>query len=259
MTSAKPIDQYRRVAAAGPAQDEHQLVLEYAPLVKRIAYHLSGRLPQTVEIEDLVQAGTIGLIEAARKFDPENGASFETFASIRIRGAMIDQVRPCDWTPRSVHRRSRELSEAMRRVGHRLGREPRDTEVMEELGMSAEEYHAALRDVATSRMVSFEEICPTGDEPAGLPGTGETPHAEADEADFRAALAEGIRGLSEREQQVLSMYYDDELNLREIGEVLGVTESRVCQIHAKSMLRLRAQLLDWAEERPGAARLLERN
>jgi RNA polymerase sigma factor for flagellar operon FliA len=259
MTTAKPIDQYRRVASAGTGMSENELVVQYAPLVKRIAFHLSGRLPQTVEIDDLIQAGTIGLIEAARKFDPENGASFETFASIRVRGAMIDQVRPCDWTPRSVHRRARELSEAMRRVGHRLGREPKDAEVMEELGMSVEEYHDALRDVASSKMVSYEEICPTGEEPAGLPTALDTPHEEADEDDFRAALAAGIGTLSEREQQVLSMYYDDELNLREIGEVLGVTESRVCQIHAKSMLRLRAQLLDWADDHPGAASVHRRN
>lgn len=241
------IDQYRSAGAPGVA-DERALVMEYAPLVKRIAHHLAARLPQTLEVDDLMQAGMIGLLEAARKFDPENGASFETFAGIRIRGAMIDQVRPCDWTPRSVHRKGREMADAVRRIEHREGRPARDAEVMEALGLDVEGYHQTLRDVASSRMLSYDEICPTGDEhPAGMPVASERPDQRVTETDFRAALARAIGELSEREQQVLSLYYDEELNLREIGEVLGVTESRICQIHSKCVVRLRALLSDWVE------------
>lgn len=247
----RQIDQYRATAAPNVA-DERALVMEYAPLVKRIAHHLSARLPQTLEVEDLMQAGMIGLLEAARKFDPDNGASFETFAGIRIRGAMIDQVRPCDWTPRSVHRKGRDMADAVRRIEHREGRPARDAEVMETLGLDVEAYHQTLRDVASSRMLSYDEICPTGDEhPSGMPVASERPDQRVTEADFRGALARAIGELSEREQQVLALYYDEELNLREIGEVLGVTESRICQIHSKCVVRLRALLSDWVSPEGG--------
>lgn len=162
MAADREIDRYRSLAAAQRQQQESDLVRQYAPLVKRIAHHLSHRLPSTVEFDDLLQAGTLGLLEAARKYNPAEGASFETFAGIRIRGAMIDEVRPMDWTPRSVHRKSREFSEAVRALEHRLGRTPRDQEVMAELGLDAQRYHDALRDTASTKLVSYEAICPPG-------------------------------------------------------------------------------------------------
>lgn len=251
MTSgARPVELYQEVSAASAAQvHESDLVSRYGPLVRRIAHHLSGRLPRTVEIEDLIQAGLIGLIEAARKFDPTQGASFETFAGIRIRGAMIDEVRPCDWTPRSVHRKARELGQAIRAIESRLGREARDAEIMAELGIDSDAYHALLRDINSSRMLSIEALVPEGgDVSIVLPASDGTPESTEVQAEFRRALAAAIENLPEREKQVMSMYYDDELNLREIGAVLGVSESRVCQIHAKVIARLRADLCEWHAE-----------
>ena len=167
MAADREIDRYRSLAAAQRQKQESNLVRQYAPLVKRIAHHLSHRLPSTVEFDDLLQAGMLGLLEAARKYNPAEGASFETFAGIRIRGAMIDEVRPMDWTPRSVHRKSREFSEAVRGLEHRLGRTPRDQEVMAELGLDAQRYHDALRDSASAaaidpRVATASHAAPTG-------------------------------------------------------------------------------------------------
>jgi RNA polymerase sigma factor for flagellar operon FliA len=245
-----PVDAYREVSAGTevPASED-EVLTRYGPMVRRIAHHLAGRLPQTVEIEDLIQAGLMGLIESARKYEPGQGASFETFAGIRVRGAMIDQVRPCDWAPRSLHRKARALGRAIHAVESRQGREARDAEVMDELSMAADEYYTLLRDINTSKMLSVEAIVPSdGEGTAALSVTERTPQHQQMESEFRSSLVEAIEHLPERERQVLSMYYQDELNLREIGAVLGVTESRVCQIHAKVMARLRAELGDWGEE-----------
>lgn len=250
MAADKELDRYRSLAAAQRQQQESDLVREYAPLVKRIAHHLMHRLPPTVELDDLLQAGTLGLLEAARKFNPAEGASFETFAGIRIRGAMIDEVRPMDWTPRSVHRKSREFSEAVRGLEHRLGRTPRDQEVMAELGIDAQRYHDALRDAAGTKLVSYEAICPPGEAHEATATDKHSPEAATHRQAFKKALAKAIKKLGRRDQQVLSMYYDDQLNFREIGEVLSVTEARVCQLHAKAMLALRRSLQDWADDNP---------
>ena len=250
MASGRELDRYRSLAAAQRQQQEAELVREYAPLVKRIAHHLSHRLPPTVELDDLLQAGTLGLLEAARKFNPAEGASFETFAGIRIRGAMIDEVRPMDWTPRSVHRKSREFSEAIRSLEHRLGRAPRDQEIMTELGLDAQRYHDALRDAAGTKLVSYEAICPPGEAHEATASHKNSPEVAAHRLAFKAALGKAIERLGLRDQQVLSMYYDDQLNFREIGEVLAVSEARVCQLHAKAMLALRRSLQNWVEDNP---------
>lgn len=249
MTSgANPVEAYRQASGGnrGP-RDEGAVVEEYGPLVRRIAHHISMRLPQTVELEDVIQAGLIGLIEASRKFDPSHGASFETYAGIRIRGAMIDQVRPCDWAPRSLHRKARELGRAIHAVESREGREARDPEIMAELGMEKSEYHELLRDINLSKVLSIESILPADgwDGVVGASADYSTPEKEHLQTQFRADLIQAINQLPERDRQVLSMYYDDELNLREIGSVLGVTESRICQIHAKTMARLRALVTEW--------------
>jgi RNA polymerase sigma factor for flagellar operon FliA len=246
----RTVDRYKSLAASQRRQSEADLVRSYAPLVKRIALHLSHRLPPTVELDDLLQAGTLGLLEAARKFNPSEGASFETFAGIRIRGAMIDEVRPMDWTPRSVHRKSREFSEAVRTLEHRLGRTPRDQEVMAELGLDAQRYHDALRDAAGTKLVSYEAICPPGEAHQATASDSASPERAAHRRAFKLALARAIKGLGQRDQQVLSMYYDDELNFREIGEVLSVSEARVCQLHAKAMLALRRSLQSWVDDNP---------
>ena len=234
-------DAYNEVAAYGGGDDEDRLVADYAPLVKRLAHHLAGRLPDSVQVDDLVQAGMLGLLEAARRYRPDGGARFETYATTRIRGAMVDALRPNDWTPRSVNRRAREMAEAVQRVEHRQGRAASDAEIMQEMGLDAEAYHRAMRDVATARLLSLDELADSGN-PGAEPTDPVTPEAAASEVSFRSALAEAIRGLPEREQQLLALYYDEELNLREIGAVLGVSESRVCQLHGQALVRLRARV-----------------
>ena len=232
--------------AQGSAEQQDRLVEQYAPLVKRIAYHLLGRLPSSVQVEDLMQAGMIGLLEASRKFDFGKGASFETYAGIRIRGAMLDEVRKGDWAPRSVHRNKRMVSDAMRAVEARLGRDAKDHEVAAELDMSLEEYYAILSDTAGSKLFSFDDLLEAG-APADVQG-GEEPLSGLQDERFRAALVEAIDGLPERERLLLSLYYDEELNLKEIGAVLGVSESRVSQLHSQCAARLRAKLTNWRND-----------
>ena len=221
------------------------LVREHAPLVKRIAHHLMGRLPDSVQVDDLIQAGMIGLLEAARKYDGGKGASFETYAGIRIRGAMLDEIRKGDWAPRSVHRNSRRISDAIRQVESEKGRDAEDSEVAAALGISQDEYHQILKDSAGCRLFSYEEIV---ENDGGHEFTDETtpgPGAGMERDAFRKHLAEAIGALPEREQLVLALYYDEELNLKEIGAVLGVSESRVSQLHSQATHRLRARLNDW--------------
>lgn len=231
-------------------QDE--VVARHAPLVKRIAYHLMSRLPSSVQVDDLIQAGMIGLLEASRNYDAAQGASFETYASIRIRGAMLDEVRKGDWAPRSVHRKARAVAQAVRDVENKLGRDARDHEVAESLGMSLDEYHHTLQDAHGYRVFSFEEL--GVDEEAevtsgeGFSDAKLNPFEGLQNEDFQRCLAEAISGLPERERLVVTLYYDEELNLREIGAVLGVSESRVSQLHSQAMLRLRARMEPWGGE-----------
>ena len=224
----------------------NELVVHHEPLVKRIAYHLMSRLPASVQADDLIQAGMIGLIEASRKFDPEQGASFETYAGIRIRGAMLDEIRRTDWTPRSVHRKAREVAEAVRKIENEVGRDARDVEVAEEMGLGLDEYHKILQDSTGCRIFSFEDPGTLVDE--GYPQSNRQPNQPLEnlqKSDFKQGLAQEIKGLPERERLVMALYYDEELNLREIGEILGVSESRVCQIHGQALIRLRARMGEW--------------
>lgn len=224
----------------------NQLVVEHEPLVKRIAFHLMSRLPASVQADDLIQAGMIGLIEASRKFDPEQGASFETYAGIRIRGAMLDEIRRTDWTPRSVHRKAREVAEAVRRIENEKGRDARDVEVAEAMGLNLNEYHKILQDATGCRIFSFEDPGSIGED--GLAQSHRHPDQPLENlqnCDFKQGLAGAIKGLPERERLVMALYYDEELNLREIGEILGVSESRVCQIHGQALIRLRARMEEW--------------
>lgn len=233
--------------AAVEQQGENDLVVRHAPLVKRLAHHLISRLPASVQLDDLIQAGMIGLLEAARQYDASQGASFQTYASIRIRGAMLDEMRRLDWTPRSVHRKAREVAEATREIENETGREATDAEVAARIGISLDEYHHILCDVSTSKVFSIDqEDSETGGVPE-TPGDEPTPLAMLEEAGFRRALAAAIAELPERERLVMALYYDEELNLREIGAVLGVSESRVSQIHGRIMLKLRGLMAEWAD------------
>ena len=232
--------------AANQENDRDDLVTLHAPLVKRIAYHLMSRLPPSVQADDLIQAGMIGLLEAARNYDRAQGASFETYAGIRIRGAMLDEIRRTDWTPRSVHRKARQVAEAVRQIENAKGRDARDAEVAELLGIDLNEYHRILQDSTGCRIFSFEDPGGMGED-QDLRGAEQPnePLNHLQRADFQKALAKAIEGLPERERLVMALYYDEELNLREIGEVLGVSESRVCQIHGQALIRLRARMSEW--------------
>ncbi|RFA28530.1 RNA polymerase sigma factor FliA [Alkalilimnicola ehrlichii] len=229
-------------------QGENDLVVRHASLVKRLAHHMIMRLPPAVQLDDLIQAGMIGLLEAARQYDASQGASFQTYASIRIRGAMLDEMRRLDWTPRSVHRKAREVAEAVRALEHETGRDPSDHEVAERLDISLDEYHHILQDVSTSKIFSIDQEDPELGEAHEPAGTGPTPLGLLEEDGFRGALVEAIAELPERERLVMALYYDEELNLREIGEVLGVSESRVSQIHGRIMIKLRGMMADWVDK-----------
>ncbi|MBC54427.1 MAG: RNA polymerase sigma factor FliA [Gammaproteobacteria bacterium] len=243
MTSATGASVYQDVQATSM----NELVVQHAPLVKRIAHHLLMRMPSSVQLDDLIQSGMIGLLEAASKYDVSKGASFETYAGIRIRGAMLDEIRRGDWAPRSVHRKSREVAAAVKSVEMRTGSDAKDHEVAEELGIDLETYYTILQDASGSRLFSFDDLTEGGDDSALEAASGEIsgPADELQEEDFRLHLAEAIEGLPEREKLVLALYYDEELNLKEIGEVLGVSESRISQIHSQAALRLRARLQEW--------------
>lgn len=236
---------YSNVAASANPSGE-DLVTANIGLVKRIAHHLAARLPSSVDVDDLMQAGMVGLLEAAGNFDPGRGASFETYAGIRIRGAMLDDIRKHDWTPRSVHHKYRQVTEAIHNIEAEFGRAAEPTEVADRLGLSMDEYHKILNDSASSRLFSLDETLdePTLHRPSPASKTA-TPDEELFRSQFHEHLAGAIDDLPERERLVLSLYYEQELNLKEIGKVLDVSESRVCQIHGQAVMRLRAAAERW--------------
>jgi RNA polymerase sigma factor FliA len=245
MAVSDRLNPYSEAGGNSPAA----LLERYSPLVKRIAHHLLGRLPSSVQVDDLIQAGVIGLLEASRNYDATKGASFETYAGIRIRGSMIDEVRRGDWAPRSVHRNARRVQQAMVRLEKRLGRDATDQELATELGVTLAEYHAIAQDSVCSKLFSIDELGGENDNPEDyLPGSGVSPADGVQRDSLRRQLASAIAELPERERLVLGLYYDEELNLKEIGLVLGVSESRVSQIHSQAALRLRSRLRDWGAD-----------
>ena len=220
----------------------NECIAQHADLVRRIAHHLAARLPASVEVDDLIQAGMIGLIEASRSYDAEQGASFETFASIRIRGSMIDEIRRGDWVPRSVHRRARDAAATIRRLEQASGRAASATEVAEAMEMPLPEYMRLVEDASRGQVLSLESRIEDQGELDTVAQGGPTPQQVLERGEFGRELGRAISQLPEREQLVLSLYYEQELNLKEIGAVLGVSESRVCQIHGQATLRLRGRL-----------------
>ena len=219
-----------------------QLIVNHLSLVKRIAYHLLSRLPSTVQVDDLIQAGMLGLIEAAKNYDPSQGASFETYAGIRIRGAILDEVRHGDWSPRSLHKKMRQINEAAREIENQTGRDARDHEIADKLSISLDDYHVVLRESSAIKMssLSYSEEGHEQDIPME-----KEPLSELHNEGFQQALTRSISELPEREQMIMSLYYNEELNFKEIGQVLEVSESRVCQIHTQTMATLREKMTDW--------------
>lgn len=240
MTGTKVYANIQKQTSSNPLNIE-----DYLPLVNRIAYHLKGRLPDSVMVDDLIQSGIIGLIEAMGKFDTTQGASFETYAGIRIRGSMLDEIRKGDWTPRSVYRKSREVSDAICTVESRVSRSAKDEEIAEEMEVSLEDYHKILQDTNSSHLLSIDQ--PDHEELSEdrMVYQVQTPLGELSEEGFKQAVVDQIHNLPEKEKLVMSLYYDEELNLREIGQVLEVSESRVSQIHSQAIKRLKSRLTDW--------------
>jgi RNA polymerase sigma factor for flagellar operon FliA len=224
------------------------LVKEYTPLVKRIAYHLLNRLPDSVQVDDLTQAGMLGLLEAIKHFDATQGASFETYAGIRIRGAMLDDIRRLDWTPRSVHKKSRMIGEAIRAIENKTGKQATEQLIIEYLQISAADYHHILQDASSCHLFSADELTENGhDLFEQIELSEQAQDDRLSHESFQQALANAISELPERERLIVSLYYDDELNLREIGEVLSISESRVSQLSSQAILRLRSRLREWLE------------
>jgi len=224
-----------------------ELVLQHTTLVKRIAYHLKARLPDSVQVDDLIQAGMIGLIEAGRNYDSGQGARFETYAGIRIRGSMLDELRKNDWAPKSVHKKARDLAEAIKIIEGKTGRDARDQEIADELDIDLDEYYQILQD-SNSCIVSMDQYgMDKEDFLPGLADNSSDPGQLLVKERFKESLSVAISGLPDRERIVISLYYESELNLREIGSIIAVTESRVSQLLNQAHARLSARLHKWQE------------
>lgn len=232
--------------AKGTLNRDDQL-RKYSPLVRRLAHHMIAKLPPSVELDDLIQVGMIGLTEAIARYEPSQGVQFETFASQRIRGAMIDELRDGDWMSRGSRKSQKEIEQAVHRLQQRLTRAPMESEIAKELGMTLPDYQQLLAKVRGTQLVYLEDISGHGDDDDSfldrhMGDTDVEPSAVLRDQRMRMALVEAIKGLPEREQQIMSMYYEHDMNLKEIAAVLGVTESRICQLHSQSIARLRARL-----------------
>ena len=232
--------------AKGTLNRDEQL-RKYSPLVRRLAHHMIAKLPPSVELDDLIQVGMIGLTEAIARFEPTQGVQFETFASQRIRGAMIDELREGDWMSRGSRKSQKDIEQALRRLEHRLGRSPQESEIAAELGLSLVDYQTLLGKVRGTQLVYLEDMAGAAEDENNFLDR----HVGDEEADpmhmlrdqrLRQALVAAIKNLPEREQFIMSMYYEQDMNLKEIAAVLDVTESRVCQLHSQSIARLRSKM-----------------
>ncbi|WP_019141200.1 RNA polymerase sigma factor FliA [Noviherbaspirillum massiliense] len=230
--------------------EKKNLLEEHAPLVKRLAHQMKAKLPPSVEVDDLIQAGMIGLLDAANRYEDHHGAQFETYAVQRIKGAMLDELRSSDWLPRSIRQNMRKVEEAMNNLQQRLGRMPMEAEIAKELKVSLKEYQEMLTDGSGHQLIYYEDF---------HGGEGDDHFLDRycvdDKSDplqsllaggFRAAVIEAIENLPEREKILMGLYYEQELNLKEIGAVMGVSESRVCQLHSQAIARLRTRLKEKA-------------
>lgn len=234
--------------ANGKLHSNEQYVTQYAPLVRRLAHIMAAKLPPSVQVDDLIQAGLIGLLDAVSHYDQTQGAQFETYATQRIRGAMLDELREADWAPRSARKSMRTIEVAVSKLEQQLGRHPSEQELAGELKISLAEYQHMLAEARGHQLVYYEDFQDEGEDDyferhAADQHAG--PLGQIEDSAFRAALVEAIKSLPEREQLVMSLYYEEELNLKEIGAVLEVTESRVSQLHSQAVARLRVRLKDW--------------
>ena len=227
--------------------DRDAALRQYVPLVRRLAHHMIAKLPPSVEVDDLIQVGMIGLAEALQRFEATQGVQFETFATQRIRGAMLDELRENDWMSRGSRKSQKEIEHAVHRLEHRLGRSPVESEIAAELKMSLIDYQSLLGKVRGTQLIYLEDMTGGHEDDDGFldrhVGDAEAdPENRLSDARMRQALVEAIKALPEREQYIMSMYYEQDMNLKEIAAVLGVTESRICQLHSQSIARLRAKM-----------------
>jgi RNA polymerase sigma factor for flagellar operon FliA len=225
--------------------DQNKLVEQMAPLVKRIAYHFMARLPASVHVDDLIQAGLLGLLDAAKNFDDTQGAQFETYAIQRIRGSILDELRQADWLPRNVRKNLRRIEAAINALEQQFGRPPREQELAETLGVPLDEYQHMLLESRGYQLLHYEDFQESEDSDffdVFLSQNQIGPLDVLEDQRFRRALVQAISVLPEREKIVMGLYYEQEMNLKEIGEVLGVSESRVCQLHSQAVARLRSRL-----------------
>ena len=236
---------YTATATAVVTRDTQQYLTKYAPLVKRIAHHMMAKLPASVEIDDVIQTGMLGLLDAVNRYEESHGAQFETYAAQRIRGAILDGLRQADWLPRSFRRDLRRIENAIAKLEQRLGRAPSENEVAQELGMPLDEYQTMLQEARGYQLISFEDFN-HGDGGDFLEryckDSSANPLEALQDRKLRERLVKAIAELPEREKVVMGLYYEEELNFREIGETLGVSESRVCQLHSQAVARLRSQI-----------------
>jgi RNA polymerase sigma factor for flagellar operon FliA len=232
-------------ATATATRDTNQYLTQYAPLVKRIAHHMMAMLPASVEIDDVIQTGMLGLLDAVNRYEESHGAKFETYAAQRIRGAILDGLRQADWLPRSFRRDLRRIEGAIGKLEQRLGRAPAEHEVALELDIPLADYQKMLQEARGYQLISFEDFnhADGGDFlERHCEDKGANPLDALLDRNLRERLVKGIAGLPEREKVVMGLYYDEELNFREIGETLGVSESRICQLHSQAIARLRSQI-----------------
>jgi RNA polymerase sigma factor for flagellar operon FliA len=231
-----------------PPDLKEQIVLEHTPLIRYIVNRIAVRLPSHIDLDDLHNTGVIGLMDAIDKYDPEKNCKFKTYAEFRIKGAILDQLRSLDWVPRSIRQKSRRLEQAYAEVEQRLGRPASEAEIAEALGLEIGQFHFLLNQVRGVSMINLDELRAGGDSDQPLHGDlfedvkAENPFLLLKSREMRQAIAECIGALPEKERLVISLYYYEDLNMKEIGSVLDITESRVCQIHTKAVARLRSKL-----------------
>jgi len=247
---------WREYKGEATKEVRERLILHYSPLVKFVAGRVAAGLPQNIEQADLVSYGIFGLIDAIDKFDPERGFKFETYAISRIKGAIIDELRSIDWVPRSIRSKARSIERAYSKLENELQRTPGDDEVADELEMTESELAQTLSQISFVGLVALDELLTVGGERSGSSTLGDTvadrahdPVAAFELGEMKHVLADAINRMPDRERLVLTLYYYEALTLSEIGDVLGVTESRVCQIHTKAILQLRSRMVEPERER----------
>ena len=245
---------YRTESRRMTAATRERLIMEHAPLIKYIVNRIALRLPSHIDLDDLMNTGVIGLMDAIEKYDPEKNCKFKTYAEFRIKGAILDQLRSLDWVPRSVRQKGRQLEAAYNHTEQRLGRAASDEEVAGQLGVDIDKFHEILNQVRGISLVNLDEVRSSSDlEKKNLidvleDTSGEDPLTSLGFGEMKKIVAETISQLPEKERLVVSLYYYDDLNMKEIGKILDITESRVCQIHTKAVLRLRGKLKSLIEK-----------